>query len=246
MCALVYLAEGGDGVELGQLVQTDAQLRLREMTQELYDIADEVAEYIDHIAQAIADWDPELLDDCVDELTDIVDEGVDDARRALLELVSLRHALTSGLRSGMMSAGRRNANTYVLPAQLTVADLHAVGRAPEQPVPLGTLDALLSARTNLAVAYLNDLAEWLVAAVGAGIADPEHAQPMRQIAGAGRRAMEAAAAWKVSVAETNPQYTEAMMGHNPPEFLGERIRVSAVVARVIAKRKQADSGDFVS
>ncbi|WP_026162286.1 hypothetical protein [Corynebacterium ulceribovis] len=233
-------------MEIGQLVQTDAQRRLRETTQELYDIADEVAEYINHIAQSIADWDPELLDDCIDELTDIVDEGVDDARRALTEVLSLRRALTAGLRSGMLSAGRSPARAfYKLPAQLTVADLHAVGRAPEQPVPIGTLDALLRARTQLTITYLNDLAQWIISAVGAGIADPENAQPMRQLAGAGRRAMEAAAAWKVSVAEANPQYTEAMTGHNPPEFLGERIRVDAVVARVIAKRRQEDSDGFV-
>ena len=54
----------------------DARLRLREITQELYDIGDEVAEHIEHLAQAIADVDRELVDECVLELADIVDEAV--------------------------------------------------------------------------------------------------------------------------------------------------------------------------
>ena len=70
----------------------DARLRLREITQELYDIGDEVAEHIEHLAQAIADVDRELVDECVLELADIVDEAVEDARPLVGELAGLRQA----------------------------------------------------------------------------------------------------------------------------------------------------------
>ena len=78
----------------------DARLRLREVTQELYDIGDEVAEHIEHLAQAIADVDRELVDECVLELADIVDEAVEDARPLVGELAGLRQAFTSGIRRG--------------------------------------------------------------------------------------------------------------------------------------------------
>lgn len=43
---------------------TDAKLRHRELTQEVYDIGDEVATYIDNLVEALTDWDTELVADC--------------------------------------------------------------------------------------------------------------------------------------------------------------------------------------
>ena len=34
-----------------------AELRHRELTQEIYNIGDEVAEYIEHLIESIADWE---------------------------------------------------------------------------------------------------------------------------------------------------------------------------------------------
>ena len=42
-----------------------ATLRHRELTQEIFNIGDEVATFIENIAEAIADWDVELVEDCV-------------------------------------------------------------------------------------------------------------------------------------------------------------------------------------
>ena len=41
----------------------DALLRHRELTQEVYNIGDEVAQYVENLAEAIADWDAELVED---------------------------------------------------------------------------------------------------------------------------------------------------------------------------------------
>ena len=43
--------------------KTAAVLRHRELTQEIYNIGDEVAEYIEHVAESIADYDGELTED---------------------------------------------------------------------------------------------------------------------------------------------------------------------------------------
>ena len=40
-----------------------ATLRHRELTQEIFNIGDEVATFIENIAEAIADWDVELVED---------------------------------------------------------------------------------------------------------------------------------------------------------------------------------------
>ena len=48
-----------------------AELRHRELTQEIYNIGDEVAEYLEHLIEAIEDWDEELCMDCLAELGDI-------------------------------------------------------------------------------------------------------------------------------------------------------------------------------
>ena len=44
-----------------------AELRHRELTQEVYNIGDEVAEYIEHVIEAIEDYDAELVEDCLAE-----------------------------------------------------------------------------------------------------------------------------------------------------------------------------------
>ena len=41
-----------------------AELRHRELTQEIYNIGDEVVDYIEHLIEAIEDWDDELALDC--------------------------------------------------------------------------------------------------------------------------------------------------------------------------------------
>ena len=49
----------------------DAALRVRELTQNIYDIGDEIADYINHVSQAIADWDADLVEDCLLELEEL-------------------------------------------------------------------------------------------------------------------------------------------------------------------------------
>ena len=77
----------------------DALLRHRELTQEVYNIGDEVAQYVENLAEAIADWDAELVVDCLMEIEVILTEARDDSRRVVAELTGVRHALTSGLSS---------------------------------------------------------------------------------------------------------------------------------------------------
>ena len=81
-----------------------AELRHRELTQEIYNIGDEVAEYIEHLTEAIRDWDAELVDDCLAEFSDILADARRDSRTIVGELLGLRQALISGVRAGTLSA----------------------------------------------------------------------------------------------------------------------------------------------
>ena len=76
----------------------DALLRHRELTQEVYNIGDEVAQYVENLAEAIADWDAELVEDCLMEIEVILTEARDDSRRVVAELTGVRHALTYFIR----------------------------------------------------------------------------------------------------------------------------------------------------
>ena len=60
-----------------------AELRHRELTQEIYNIGDEVAEYLEHLIEAIEDWDEELCMDCLAELGDIVEDARVDSGRCV-------------------------------------------------------------------------------------------------------------------------------------------------------------------
>lgn len=81
----------------------NAALRVRELTQNIFDIGDEIAEHLDNLAEAIADWDRELVTDCLHELNEIVAEGRAEVRPQLAELNGLRQAFISGVKAGRMS-----------------------------------------------------------------------------------------------------------------------------------------------
>ncbi|MGV0409569.1 hypothetical protein ACUY3S_08770 [Corynebacterium resistens] len=81
----------------------NATLRVRELTQNIFDIGDEIAEHLDNLAQAMADWDKELVTDCLHELRDIIAEGRSEVRPQLAELNGLRQAFVSGIKAGRMS-----------------------------------------------------------------------------------------------------------------------------------------------
>ena len=95
-----------------------AELRHRELTQEIYNIGDEVVDYIEHLIEAIEDWDDELALDCLAELGDIVDDARVDSGRCVGELIGLRQALVSGLKSGTISAASSGDNDVEEPTQL--------------------------------------------------------------------------------------------------------------------------------
>ena len=100
-----------------------AELRHRELTQEIYNIGDEVVDYIEHLIEAIEDWDDELSLDCLAELGDIVEDARVDSGRCVGELIGLRQALVSGLKSGTISAASSGDNDVEEPKQLTARAL---------------------------------------------------------------------------------------------------------------------------
>lgn len=224
----------------------DAQLRHRELTQEVYNIGDEVAEYIEHVAEAIADWDSELVWDCIAECEEILAEAADDSRDVLRELVGIRRALTSGVRSGRISAYADRPQRTTAPQAVSAESLVAAFPLDSgQPVIVRELSRALAGRTQTVLDHLSQLVEWVLAETAAAAVTVDRV-PLAVSFHRTLRLVEAAAeAWSTTVADAHPAYTRTMRGTKPPEFLAERARIDAVVARVAAKlgkRRVADSG----
>ncbi|WKD58889.1 hypothetical protein [Corynebacterium caspium] len=222
-----------------------AQLRHRELTQELYDIGDELASYMENLVEAIRDWDRELVEDCLAEFDDIAHEARCDARQTLGELIGLRTALTSGIRAGSLSvrtAAHPNSATTVAGdaelAPVTTLSLNTAYPLADAPVTVSELSGALSKRTEAVVEYLQWLVEWILQRTDE-VANDLHAHSYpHTINRLQARVHAAITAWLETVATEHPAYCRARRGHNPPAFLTERARIDAVVAKVAAKLKR--------
>lgn len=222
-----------------------AELRHRELTQELYDIGDEVAEYIEHVAQAIADWDAELVQDCLAEFEEIVADARVDSRVVVGELAGLRQALTSGLRSGRLSA-RPHPQPGAQPEPLDADTLRARHPLESSPVIVAELAGALDARTESVQEALAAVVEWVLSSTDAAANDLEALSLPHFYSRARRAVLSATEGWLECVARAHPAYARAKRGNNPPDFLAERARVSAVVARVAQRRRQATGSGAAS
>ncbi|MDK6259287.1 MULTISPECIES: hypothetical protein [Corynebacterium] len=217
-----------------------AELRHRELTQELYDIGDEVASYIENLAEAVADFDVELVHDCLAEFDIIAGEGRADSRVVLGELVGLRQALTSGVRSGTLSVFNRPAAAPAAdgPGQLTAADLLA-GHPLTGPVVVAELAAALDGRTTATTDHLAALVEHLLERTDTVARDLDSFSYPHFLARLAADVHAAVEGWCATVAEAYPAYARARRGSHPAAFLAERARIDAVVARVAARRRAA-------
>ena len=216
-----------------------AELRHRELTQEIYNIGDEVAEYIEHLIEALEDWDVELVVDCVAELDDIIADARVDAGRCVGELIGLRQALVSGVRSGTISAAASGEFDVAPPAGLTAARLEADYAVTGPPVDVHQLATALNARTRATAENLREQVDYVLAQTDAVARNLDMVSLPHLYKRTGESALIAVQAWKHTVLDTHPAYVRTMRGHNPPQFLEERARIAAVVEKVRAKREAA-------
>lgn len=221
----------------------DATLRHRELTQEIFNIGDEVATYIENLAEAIADWDAELVDDCVAELEEIFEDARRDSRAVVRELVGLRQALTSGLASGTVAASAAMEDAVDRPVVLNAESLRERFPIQNSPVIVRELSQALEARTDLVGGYLAHIVSWELLETEKAARDLDALNLPMLYSRTAEIVFAAARAWTEAVATEHPGYTRTMRGAQPPAFLNERARIDAVVARVIAKR--AGSGEYV-
>lgn len=214
---------------------TAAQLRHRELTQELYNIGDEVADYIEHLAEAVADYDGDLALKCLDELADIVADARRDSRHITRELLGLRQALTSGVRAGVLS-GAATSETPVLDTCDALGD----DEVPSDGalVRVDDIHLQLQTRTDRVVAFLHEVAEFVLENTDLA-ARQFDAEPLPHMyTRAGGIAEIAVRRWVNAVCGEHPAFARTMRGTRPPAFLAERARVNAVVAKVAAKRSR--------
>lgn len=217
----------------------DAQARHRELTQEIFNIGDEVATSIENLAEAVADWDAELVEDCLAELADIVEEARTDARTVLRQLWGVRQALTTGRKAGTIPV--ETAIPTAQPTPVVVSTESLIERFPikNTPVIVRELSHALVSRTDLVGGYLETTVEWVLNQTERCARDLDAGDLPRVYQRAHELVVSAATAWLSAVAEDHPGFTKTMRGHNPPEFLHERARIDAIVARVKVKRANA-------
>ena len=195
----------------------------------------------------MADWDTELVDDCMHELSDSVEQGRGEVRQYLAEINGLRQAFVSGVNSGTLSASEGN---YFHPGR-TLSFLHPHQDPPPVTVPAAvptspvvstaTLRMSLRRRNTELAADLTELAEWVVAQTGEAVEHQSVLLP-QSFARSWTQTRETVAAWKREVVGDHPVLVAEMRGEAPPEFLAERARVERVLARVRARRRRSAAG----
>lgn len=238
----------------------DASLRVRELTQNIYDIGDEIAEHIDHVAQAMMDWDPELVEDCLLELDEIVHEGRQEVRPGLSELNGLRQAFVSGVRSGQMSGSSRSYSelgktTFAHPGRTltfmrkgTAAGADAVASdkkesgakpdnlvEPESMASTATWRLWMRQSIEQMVAELDDLAEWVVGQTQCALEAQSVLLP--QVYSKARQQTIEIAGRFGAVIDRQPELAQGMRGEEPPQFLEDRARIEAVLTRIQQRRE---------
>ena len=223
-----------------------AQLRHRELTQEIYNIGDEVAQYIEHIAESVADFDGELAGDCLAEFDEIVDDARHDARRIVGELIGLRQALTSGVRAGILSASASDHARLPEPELLDAHGLEELHPTGATPLAISQLHDALDARTELTVQHLTELVEFTLQQTDRVARNLDAVSLPHMYARIGTLVSEVTEGWLSTVADTHRSYTRSRRGGNPPAFLEERARVDAIVAKVAAKKAAAEGRNFAS
>ena len=212
-------------------------LRHRELTQEIYNIGDEVAEYIEHIAEAVADYDGELTDDCLAEFVEIADDARVDARRVVGELIGLRQALTSGMRAGVLSASACPEEKVPEPELLDATGLEELFPL-SAPFSVQTMEDALSGRTDLTVQHLTEIVAYTLEQTDM-VARELGAVSLPHLYATVSELVEAAVeGWVETVCVDHPAFVRTMRGTNPPEFLDERARINRIVEKVAAKRSR--------
>lgn len=217
--------------------------RHRELTQEIFNIGDEVATYIENLGEAIADWDAELVEECVAELKDIIAEARHDSRVVINELVGIRQALTSGLASGTVGISDPVVEDVIRPVVVTADSLRDRFPIRNSPVIVRELSLALEARTDLVCSVLDNAVQWELQQTERAARDLNSVNVALLYARVGEIVLSAAQAWLDVVAVEHPGFTRTMRGAHPPRFLNERARIDAIVAKVAAKRQ--DSGKYV-
>ncbi|MEJ5928943.1 hypothetical protein WG915_10015 [Corynebacterium sp. H128] len=214
----------------------DAKLRHRELTQEVYDIGDEVVQYLEHLMEAISDWDVELVEDCHTEFTEIVEEARSDSRRVVAELAGLRQALTSGLRSGTVSVrAKKREQVVAAPEAVTAEDLLSAFPL-EAPVLIREMSQAMNSRTQAVLERLECVVEWVLDRTAVAADDLDSLSLPVLYSRTQRTVDTTLDAWFSAVTGEHPEYVRSMRGSNPPRFLLERARIDAIVAKVAAKR----------
>ncbi|MDO4928213.1 MAG: hypothetical protein Q3976_04025 [Corynebacterium sp.] len=217
-----------------------AIFRHRALTQELFNIGDEVATYIENLCEAIADWDAELVEDCLAEFQEIITDAREDARVTTTSLVGLRHALVSGMAKGSLGIEPAPVAPTQIPEPISGVELRAAFPLASSPVAVAELSERMQARTRFVQQYLETVVEWELLETQRGARALDLVDLPRLYRKVGEIVESVATAWLDAVAFEQPAFTRTMRGSNPPEFLNERARIEMIASRVFGRRSQVD------
>lgn len=217
-----------------------AIIRHRNLTQEIFNIGDEVATYIENLAQAIQDWDAELVEDCLAEFQDIIRDAYNDARVVSAELLGLRHALIAGKAKGNLALDPAPAAPEMVPGELAPQQLRESFPLASSPVTVAELSERMQARTRFILQYLEDVVQWELLETERGARDLQAVDVARLYRRVAKIVESITLSWLEAVAQEQPAFARTMRGQNPPEFLNERARIDMIAFRVYGRRNHAD------
>ena len=236
----------------------DAALRVRELTQNIYDIGDEIADYINHVSQAIADWDADLVEDCLLELEEIVAEGRAEVRPGLSELNGLRQAFVSGVRAyphpgrtlSFMhkkpgASARRSLNDATAPTTPGASDPRrargaefaeaSAEHAPATMASTASWRMWLREQAERIRADLREVEDWVINQTQCALESQSVLLPQAYVK-AEQRTIELVGHWREVIAR-QPELAAGMRGEAPPEFLVERARVEELLGRLQRRKR---------
>ncbi|MDO4910420.1 MAG: hypothetical protein Q3972_01595 [Corynebacterium sp.] len=214
----------------------DAKQRHRELTQAVYDIGDDVAEHVDHIVEAMRDWDVYLVRDCLLEFNDCLEEAMTDARRTIGLLAGLRLALTTGRFAGSIDAPEIHNPTVSEPELVDAHSLSSWYPLEDGLQDVTAMTRAISGRHEEALTQCEHITDWILDQTAFVACNLTAINMPRMLSTAGRYVDAIAKAWILKVGECEPAYTKVMHGSNPPKFLEERIRVENILTRVRQRR----------
>ena len=141
------------------------------------------------------------------------------------------------MRAGVLSASYRPEEKIPEPELLDAAGLEDLFPL-QAPFSVQTMQDALAGRTDLTVQHLGEIVQYTLEQTEMVARELGAVSLPHLYARVGELVEAAVDGWMETVCIDHPAFVRTMRGVAPPQFLEERARVDAIVAKVAAKRRR--------